>query len=677
MKPHGDCDEFLAQRARVTKLINPVQDHIKAGYSMEHVRSALVAGGHQSCDVDEAIDAVTNSETGTLKQLSVVSGAESDPEEKPVVILPHGPQSISATGQTLGNLLSHTQRFFIRGGTVVKLAKELDGLPRLDVVKPATLASDFESVAKLCTVGQHHPNPAICSEQTAKMIATSSTFLEVMPPINVLTRCPVLIERAGNLMQVVGYDRESGIYAAGTHAVPLDVPEAICLLNEVLDGFRFATPADRARALAAIITPALVFGGLLPGRAPIDLGEADECQTGKGFRNKLTAAIYNHSVKAVAQKKSGIGSIEESFNAALIKGANFISLDNVKGKMDFPAFESFMTEDNYTARAAFLPNTDIDPRRVCVMLTSNKADLTDDLAKRSSCVRILKQAEGYEFKSYPDGDILGHIRANQARFLGAVFTIIKAWYAAGRPRTRDCRHDFRPWAQILDWITINLLNAGPLLDGHKETQARMTSPVLNWLRDVAIEVIRAKQEGAWLKTGDIVGLISETIIETPGLPEHGDLANYETRKTVLQATGRKLGLCFKNGNTLPIDGMTIERHLFYDPEIRDDVKEYRFLSAAMVPSAIAATSDEISEIDPETLGSPPPEYVETTRCGYDCGYGAANDAADKTLIAANAADITLQEKYLNTLNDAKGVHIDTMDSISRITATSVMEEGEI
>jgi hypothetical protein len=58
--------------------------------------------------------------------------------------------------------------------------------------------------------------------------------------------------------------------------------DAVALLYEMYADFHFATPADLARALAAAITPALVFGKLLGGRAPVDLGESDVSQSGKG-----------------------------------------------------------------------------------------------------------------------------------------------------------------------------------------------------------------------------------------------------------------------------------------------------------------------------------------------------------------------------------------------------------
>jgi hypothetical protein len=485
----------------------------------------------------------------------------------------------------------------------VKLATDPDGLPHLEDVRAAALASDFEAVAYLCKPdGPGNVAAATCPKQTAELIAASAAFRDTLPPLHVLTRCPVLIERGRELLQVSGYDRESGILATGRPAEPMDVAEARRLLRELLADFRFTTPADHARALAALITPALVFGGLLRGRAPVDLGEADASQSGKGYRNKLTAAVYARTVKTVTQRKNGVGGIEESFDMALIRGANFICLDNIRGHVDSPKIESFLTEDNYTARAAYVQDTDIDPRRVCVMLTSNKGDFTDDFAKRTSCVRLLKQPEGHAFAHYLEGDILEHVRENQTRYLGAVFAIVRAWHDAGKPRTTETRHDFRPWAQVLDWITRNLLEAGPLLDGHRETQARMTNPVLNWLRDVALEVIRARQAGAWLRASDLVDLIAESGTETPGLPEHGDLTDPETRTNALQATGRRLGLCFRAGDILTLDGMTIERREGYDAGRFKPAREYRFTAPPVDGQTIGGTPEPTP--DAAELGLP-------------------------------------------------------------------------
>ena len=69
----------------------------------------------------------------------------------------------------------------------------------------------------------------------------------------------------------------------------MTLDEARELITGMLADFQFATAGDRSRALAAVITPSFVLGGLISGAHAIDLGEADLSQAGKGYRNKLTA----------------------------------------------------------------------------------------------------------------------------------------------------------------------------------------------------------------------------------------------------------------------------------------------------------------------------------------------------------------------------------------------------
>ncbi|MBA3482964.1 MAG: hypothetical protein H0T51_14235 [Pirellulales bacterium] len=450
-------------------------------------------------------------------------------------------------------------------------------------MKPEQLASDMEHVARVVQfkIGKNGPEyaPAICKKATAELILAADAFKKRLPPLRILSRCPVLTERDGQLIEVAGYDPDSGVLAYGSSPLQITLEGAQQALNEVLDGFLFASPADRSRALAGVITPALVMGGLLPGRAPIDLGEADKSQAGKGYRNKVTAAIYRDVPRAVNQRKGGVGSLEEAFDRALIEGRPIISLDNIRGNVNSQAIESFMTEDSYSARSAYCPVTTIDPRRICVMLTSNKADLTADLANRCSCVRMLKQPDGYQFSLYLEGDLLAHVRANQPRFLGAVFAVVRAWHAAGKPRSAETRHDFRGWAQTLDWIVQELLDAPPLMDEHRETQHRMANPALNWLRDVALVVQRTGRAGQSLIAAELLAaLAADGGVEIPGLGD-GDVENASTRRAALQQIGRRMQQCFADRDAVTVDRHRVERVRYTDDQSRSRVR-YTFGPAA-------------------------------------------------------------------------------------------------
>ena len=560
---------------------------------------------------------------------------------KPTVCLPGGAQSISSAGRSLGELLKLTLKFFRRGGIIVRLEHAPDGQPALIEVKPAALASDLESVASLLHNDGTRSKPTTCSEAAAKLIGSSSAFRDALPPIHLLTRCPVLIERGGTLVQICGYDLESGIMAAGAPAAVMPLAEARELLGELVRDFRFPTEADRARALAAFIAPAMTMGGLLTGRAPCDLAEADGSQAGKGYRIRVKTALYGDLAKAVTQKKDGgVGSLEEAFNAAVARGVFFVVIDNLRAKLDSPAIESFITEESYTARSAYSPNIEIDPRRVSLSITSNKAELTDDMSNRCACVRILKQPEGYEFKTYPEGCLLEHVRANQPRYLGAVFAVIRAWHAAGRLRTGEARHDFRAWAQTMDWISRNLLEAGPLLDGHRETQQRMTNPLLNWLRDVALAVIRAERDKAWLRASDLLDLLVEAGVEVPGLPSDGDPSDQGNRTNALRAIGRNLGRCFRQGDTVTLDNLTVQRRETYDYDARHTCKDYLFTATINNAPTVARSPGIVAD---RPTGTPALGKLPSVRpaCDYGarlCDYSATDAATNKTRVATNATE---------------------------------------
>jgi len=496
--------------------------------------------------------------------------------------------------------LAETGNFFVHGGTVVRMYRDAHGQPRLAVVKPSALCSDFELVARLVRVRETEDGeeyvPTTCSESVARRIIESAGFQEALPRIKVLSSCPVLIERNGELIQVADYDQESGILAGGEQVPDMDLADAISLLDDLVAEFRFATQGDRARALAAVITPALVFGNVLNARAPVDLGEADASQSGKGFRNKLTTAIYNTIPRTVTQRaRGGVGSIQESFDSALVSGARFIALDNLRGRLDLPALESFLTEDSYPARVPYASPVEIDPRQVVIMLTSNKAEVTIDLANRSSCVRIMKQTDNHQFRSYPEGDLLDHVRANQRCYLGAVFAVVRQWHRLGKPALPQTAHDFRQWARVLGYIVERILHAGELLSGHRTAQKRVASPSLNWLRDLSLAVRRADRCGDWMRASQLLQIATEEGVQTPGIDQDADFNDDATWLRASKIIGRKISAALSD-NQVVIDALRIQRRKAPDSNGREQTEYAVLVESPDVPQVVPEVIPENPEV---------------------------------------------------------------------------------
>jgi len=177
-------------------------------------------------------------------------------QKLPQLILPGGAHTITDTASELGRLLAAQQSHFLRGGTVVCVAKDQSKDPILRPLKAVQLSSDAEAVARVVQVkiGKNGPDysSAICNKATAELLLEADAFKRCLPPLKVLTRCPVLIEREGELVEVTGYDLGSGVLACGPPPLCISLDEAQQALNELLGGFRFASPGDQRVPLPAL-----------------------------------------------------------------------------------------------------------------------------------------------------------------------------------------------------------------------------------------------------------------------------------------------------------------------------------------------------------------------------------------------------------------------------------------
>ncbi len=441
-------------------------------------------------------------------------------------------------------ILSQTGVCFSRHGTPVYCNDD-----RFEPILPANLGSLIEQTgASIGVQTEDGFAPKRLSEAIAKRVIASPGFR--LPSIQVVSRCPVFKRGDGGLNVVYTYDSELEVYVAGG-GIRQDVSfeEAVVLLTRLFDDFLFAATGDLSRAIAQVITPALVMSNLLRGRSPLHIIEADQSQTGKGYLAKMVAAIYNCEPAIVTQRRGGTGSLQNSFDACLRRGTPFISLDNIRGKIDLPGLESFLTESNYTQRPSYDGEVIISAERYIVSLTSNAAEMTVDLANRSSVIRLRKQATGYQFRQFPEGDLLEHVRANQELYLGAVFAVIKAWVANGSPRTDESRHSFRPWAQSLDWIVQNLLGLSPLIDGQFDVVNRVSRPEVAMLRDLAKLVDESGLLDEYLGAAQLFDLADGTeVMERLGF-QIRDTATTHQEASAIGVLGKRLKRCFHGENS--------------------------------------------------------------------------------------------------------------------------------
>jgi hypothetical protein len=462
-------------------------------------------------------------QSGSLLPQESVGAGQGNLLSGDIIKLPGNGVAIIDCAEDLFMRIAGTETMFRRGGAIVKILPDSFGKLQLNPISPAAFRSQIENFGRTFawrTGANGHAvlKPTVCPEETAKALMATDAAQRFLQPISMITDCAVLTERNGQ-PEVLGkgYHSDLGglLVTTGTLPMQLGAKLGAQILAWLIQEFDFHTPGDRARAFAMLLTPAMKMGGIISDHVPIAVLEANSSQTGKTYFAKLVAALYGEHPAIVPLRKGGVGSVDESFGQALVGGRPFILFDNFRGRLDSTYLESFLTATgSFPTRIPHCGNILIDPDRFILMMTSNGADITPDLANRSCIIRINKR-ERFQFRSYSAGGLLQFVQANRPLILGSVFSVIIAWLRLGKPTTKNVEHDFRQWAQSLDWICQMSGFCSPLVD-HRKAQERVSNPSLTFLRNVAIAVRSNGRSGQKLSAGDLCAICENADIKIPG-----------------------------------------------------------------------------------------------------------------------------------------------------------------
>jgi hypothetical protein len=414
-----------------------------------------------------------------------------------------------------------------------------------------------------------------CSVDNAIALLKADPTFEILPRIKIVTAAAVFTEIDGKIEALnKGYHDVLGgiLITREREIITLNLKEASAALLTLLDDFDFISEADRSRALASFISPALRLGGLLPADFPLDLSEANESQSGKTYRQKVDCALYGEEPFVLNKnEEGGVGSIDERASDGLISGKPFLMIENLRGPVRSQLVESALRGVGYVqARRAYSRSVQVKTDRVCWMLSSNKAETTPDLANRSIITRIRKQAADHRFKVFSEGDLLAHVRAKSDYYLSCVLSVLREWHSKGKPRTDDTRHDFREWCQTMDWIVQNIFRCSPLLDGHRSEQQRISNPDLNWLREVCLCAERDNRLGEGLKPAEVANLCEAHGVDIPGSRALSD----DTQRSM--AAGKILKRLFSGTDNLESGGYLIRRetHNEYNQQRQENMPSH-------------------------------------------------------------------------------------------------------
>jgi hypothetical protein len=221
--------------------------------------------------------------------------------------------------------LAATGEYFLRDGVVVRV-NSVNGVTRIEMVRPQEFRGIIESHFKIKQVVAGKDEDSVKKIHSICSVEIAGAILEnhekaTLPKIERVVDCPV-IDHKGRICRKGYHDHlNGGTYITGGSADTVPLDKARASIVDLFAEYSFATPADRLRAIAMLLTTAMAQGGLISGPIPVDVAEADESQSGKTFRHQGIGCSLQRDSSANLEAARG----RREYRRSVCFGASFRS----------------------------------------------------------------------------------------------------------------------------------------------------------------------------------------------------------------------------------------------------------------------------------------------------------------------------------------------------------------
>lgn len=486
----------------------------------------------------------------------------------PQVLLPGGSQSVMAASEQLFNQLAATRRFFVKGGELCHIERDENGALDLKPLSSVQFASEIERYVRLVKETDEGLVPTVITERQAKTMMASRKVREILPSVRKVVRRPILSVARGKVEILHhGYhpDHDKVLILSEEKLELIDPVEAAANILNILQGFCFASEADRGRAVALIMTIAMVQMGFLEGiLRPMLMVIANFSQSGKSLLIYV-ACLLNEVMPLLLTKKSkgGVGSLDESISHGFVAGG-VLSLDNMRGNLDSEVLESAITaRSDFMVRLPYKTGFPVKLDEVTVTGTSNGVHLTPDQVNRILFIHLLKGGER-PAESETEVQLIARIKSQLPILRASIATVIANWWEAGRPSIHAPGCYRVEWSGYMNWIVQTQFNLPPLMDNHGQIADFLRSGDREQIRNICTYIDIADQTGKELRAKDVVAILHNFVEEDSDL---------------LQMDHKKFGLLMRSllrgANTLELDGWRITRTTKHnEPDSRGEAVQF-------------------------------------------------------------------------------------------------------
>jgi len=373
-------------------------------------------------------------------------------DKRPKVRLRGDNRLLSDVASELGSHLS--QVLYTHAGEVVEY---WDGsLHPISAQRFRTLAERHVTFYRVRSVNESviHVGTTL-DESDSRGILASPQFIECLNPIRHISTARLPTLRADKRLKLLptGYDPETATYTDAQVDYVEDMPFADAV-EVILDQFReFPFPDNSSKSVAVSALVGLYAKQLIP------VGELRPAYTyvknaeGAGASTLAACAI----VPVLGDLPTGVKATDDdelrkAITSAVRCGKDVLFLDNLKGTLNSPSLEAFVSAATWRDRLLGANEIVTGPNTITVFCTANGLSISPDWRRRSLFAELHLSEERAEDRVFKRPLSVPVLKAMRPQILAACWSLVRHWDELGRPQPSRSHSAFPAWAATIGGI---------------------------------------------------------------------------------------------------------------------------------------------------------------------------------------------------------------------------------
>jgi hypothetical protein len=417
------------------------------------------------------------------------------------------------TGDALAALaaINDPPTLFVRSAELVRIKADENDRPIIEAVREHHLRGELERAADFISVSATGiESPAIPPIEVVRDILTLPTL--DFPPLEAIVEIPIL-RPDGSLFDTPGYDPVTRLVyrpAPGLSIPPIpsspsasDIEAAKALIDDILCDFPFKDQASKAQVVAFMLTPPIRH---VTGNPPVFVINKPQQGAGAGLLTAVITLVTTGRPAAMTTPPETEEEWRKVILAKLIEGSTVNVFDNVPSALDSAALASVLTAQQSEGRVLGHSANIVVPNRATWSVNGNNVELRGDLPRRAVWIDIdpgLSRPWLRPLTVFKHPKLLEYVEERRGEILAAIFTLIRAWYGAGKPAAKvPMIGSFERWTETVGGILAHagvdgfLANIGEKYDTADDESRQWTVFLRTWIDVYGDRELLAKEVAA-------------------------------------------------------------------------------------------------------------------------------------------------------------------------------------